>query len=48
MYHYFGVAFLWDNACPGAKGGCEDGPVPVYLVVGRLAREGQDEIVSEA
>ena len=48
VYHDLGVAFLWDNAHPGAKRGCEDGPVPVYLVVGRLACEGQDEVVGKA
>ena len=44
----FGVTLLWDNACSGAEGRGEDRPVPVYLVVGRLACEGQDEIVGEA
>ena len=42
------VAFLWNYACSSGEGGGEDGPVPVYLVIGRLACEGQDEVVGEA
>ena len=43
----FGVTFLWDDVCPSAEGRCEDGPVPVYLVVRQLACEGQDEVMGE-
>ena len=48
MDYNFGIAFLRDYMCASAKGRGEDGPVPVYLVIGWLACEGQDKVVGKA